>query len=459
MSHQPSMLEYLRILYRHQIAFYLVLIFSLTVAVYLSRSLPKVYEASTTLFPPARQDILSLTSFQDSPLRAPQLPIPIPIQQLGLLGILQSRTLAERVAQKIPQRTVGQLLAHSDFDVTDENFIEIRVRDRDPSMAARIANVYAESYNAFFQALSLPTAQKTRIFIEEQLQEARKELRRVEDRLLSFRETHETASFDQELSLLIEENAKLGSEIDRAEVKLRETERAIEEDRRHLSSQQRMHPVSELTARNPVLNELEIRLAQLEVELNGKRKEFTDNHPEVQALLAQIRKAQERIREESRTVRQQETTSLNAVYEELRKELVSQQVEREALQARLRGLREAKEEIDRKILRFPKIGIDIGRISRDIRHYEQIVNMLSLKLEEAKIQEAKEIQTFVIVDPAVVPAAPVFPNLMINLLVAGSFGLIGGIFYCFLLEYIGKVWRSSEMGGQKLRPEAASEPF
>jgi uncharacterized protein involved in exopolysaccharide biosynthesis len=64
--------------------------------------------------------------------------------------------------------------------------------------------------------------------------------------------------------------------------------------------------------------------------------------------------------------------------------------------------------------------------------YEQ----LKTDLQETEMQQARKIQYVVAVDYAKPPEDPSFPLMWLNVIVALLFGLLTGIFYAFLIDYI-----------------------
>lgn len=65
--------------------------------------------------------------------------------------------------------------------------------------------------------------------------------------------------------------------------------------------------------------------------------------------------------------------------------------------------------------------------------------LLLQQYEMAKIEEAKEDLAFQMIDKAITPRSPVFPNIRKNVVVAFFGGLIFSIFIAFFLEYIEKL--------------------
>ena len=183
-----TLTDYVWILYKRRLAIYLIMLSAIGMATLLSVTLPQVYQASVTLFPPARPDVFSLITAPEGAIRTPLVPVSAKEERYGLFGVLSSRILRELVAEHVPERTTAQLSRQVDFRIDRNNFFEIRVRDRDPYLAARIANTYATGYNEVLQKLSLGPIQRTSLFIEEQVKAAKHDLQDAEERLRQFKQ-------------------------------------------------------------------------------------------------------------------------------------------------------------------------------------------------------------------------------------------------------------------------------
>ena len=111
-------------------------------------------------------------------------------------------------------------------------------------------------------------------------------------------------------------------------------------------------------------------------------------------------------------------------------------IDQQSLKARRNGYHKVLENIERRLKNIPYLKLKVKELSKEVERYQNSLNSLKLALEEAKAQKVRDIKTVVIVDKATPPSSPSFPICWLNILVAGMAGLIAGIFYAFLLDYI-----------------------
>jgi len=78
-------------------------------------------------------------------------------------------------------------------------------------------------------------------------------------------------------------------------------------------------------------------------------------------------------------------------------------------------------ELDRQLAQLPTTGLELARLVREVRTYEQVYILLTAQYEEARINEVRDITTVEILDRAVPPERKSRPRRL--LMVAGAFAL------------------------------------
>jgi uncharacterized protein involved in exopolysaccharide biosynthesis len=190
-------------------------------SVVISLLLPKWYAARSTLISPQESDIQSSMRSLVGGLSAPGiagLTAGSPESQL-FLAILDSRTLREKMIRDFRLKTVYRaktmddaLLTFSKLartSITDRGVVEVVVEDRDPQRAADVANAWVAALDGFNKHVRMTTGKKTRIFVEERIQETLERLRTAENALTAYERTHKTAALAAGLSRNVESGASI----------------------------------------------------------------------------------------------------------------------------------------------------------------------------------------------------------------------------------------------------------
>jgi capsule polysaccharide export protein KpsE/RkpR len=85
--------------------------------------------------------------------------------------------------------------------------------------------------------------------------------------------------------------------------------------------------------------------------------------------------------------------------------------------------------------RVPEIGLELVRLTRDVKIQETLVTLLTQQLEQARIVEAKDIPVVQMLDRGVPAERASKPRLVLNLAVATVTSLLLGVFVAFMRDY------------------------
>jgi hypothetical protein len=112
---------------------------------------------------------------------------------------------------------------------------------------------------------------------------------------------------------------------------------------------------------------------------------------------------------------------------------------------------------------FPELGLELARLTRDVKVQETVFTLLTQQLEEAKIAEARDMPHVQVIDPAYPAERKSRPKIRANMAVAGGASLFFGVLLAFVLEHVEslkrKLARRRGLSGAAAAPEApASAP-
>lgn len=202
--------------------------------------LPKYYRARVLLLPPKDeqlklgqgagiQDFVSITSGLALPVRATPTDI--------YARILKSRSIADRVIEgnKLKEHydlesvveVLNRLEERSDFRVTDEGLLEISFSDRNPQMAADVANSYAAELDRLNREVTSTRARITREFIGNRLMEVARELDSARTALRQFQSRHKAIDLGQQTQLAIQSAVNLKVALAENEMELNLKEQSL----------------------------------------------------------------------------------------------------------------------------------------------------------------------------------------------------------------------------------------
>lgn len=429
-------------LYRRKWVFLITLAASLVAAYLISNRLPAVYETRVVFFIPGRPPTLAF--YTPEALRTvqamPKEPIPREDAQAIHLGILKSDSQRERVHQRIPEKSLGALRKDVDFLVSNEYTLQVYARDRNPEMAARIANAYLDVFEEQLQETARTSASPAVLSaIQDQIAQTSAALARARDAVQRFEERNQTATVPDYISRIAKDRADTERLIDTTRITLTEVNQRLAGLQQQLEREASLYSPRELTVSSPLMESLRKELADLEAALAGARTEIRERHPDVKKLQAQIEDKRVQLSQEVDRILRSQTKPAGSFYESLRHSLVTTFVEKGTLEARIEGNTRLLHRIDQQIQSHPEIRRQYEVLTREVTRLQGLSDVLRTQLAEAQAQQHGNQPISVVVDRAKPPEAPSFPILWLNMLVAGILGLLGGIYYCMLLDYAQRV--------------------
>ena len=181
--------------------------------------LPKWYQARVTIMPPRSETPVGALSLLQG--------FPIVPSTIGFtdketnyyLAILKSNTIKRDIVKKKDLQSVygtkyldeaiRELGKNTDIQLSNEGAISIYVLDKSPKRAAEIANLYAFYLDSIYTEMAIRKAHFTRVFLEEQLQKAKKDLERVENKLKRFQSTYGIIALPEQIKATINSYSEL----------------------------------------------------------------------------------------------------------------------------------------------------------------------------------------------------------------------------------------------------------
>src|SRR3989442_569702 len=128
--------------------------------------------------------------------------------------------------------------------------------------------------------------------------------------------------------------------------------------------------------------------------------------------------------------------SLRRRIEEMKHQLAQVQYGDDSLAPRTSRSSRDRGDIYVPVVRLPEVGLELARLTRDVKVQETLVTLLLHQLEQARIAEAKDLPVVQILNNAVAAERASRPRLLLNLGVGGVTSLLIGIFVALVLEHL-----------------------
>ena len=165
---------------------------------------PKIFESKATIITPKEggaSGLLSAIGVASLTQQIAGISIPSLTSNRDIfVSILKSRTIAQNLVEQFKlkdyykdsdlESAIKSLQSVTKVSVSKEGVIEIKVEDRNPKMAADIANAYTTQIDRLMTGFGTGKAGNQRRFISEQLVKVQKELKAAEENLRQFQESN-----------------------------------------------------------------------------------------------------------------------------------------------------------------------------------------------------------------------------------------------------------------------------
>jgi uncharacterized protein involved in exopolysaccharide biosynthesis len=403
----------------------------LLVALLVALFWPSTYSATSSFFVSGQAEILANLQRQGATTDTADLQSLKPTQE-RLAAILGSRLLrsrlvkAHQLAEKLridPSEAEEDLtrmvkveaIGKEGFTitVTCRGFSRLRValghsfgRAEARQLCAGLANSYLTELQDYVTNTSVGEAQRKRQFLEASLRQIRSQLQVTETRLQELQRQFELLDPSAKALLLTDRIKTL--EQARAEdlARLKETAGSLKAAEGQLCGTDVMTIATIVEARNPVITQLEQKLAQLKLDLAAERATGkTDQNRDVQQIISAIDSTEKQLRTVHQQVQTEVSKHTNPAYDKLASQVVDLRVTLAGAQARsgqsallLRGVKT-------QLNQLPAVAREYAAIRQDQDVQTQTLAQLKQSLAVASLQEqqSKLAGQFLVLDQASPP--------------------------------------------------------
>lgn len=262
--------EYWRVLVKFRKLILVIISSAIVLSTVISFLLPKVYSAKASIMPPQQENSIAagLVSNLTGGLGN------IAGDFLGMespadiwVGVLNSNTVKDAIIDRFDLRKIykedtieetrAKLDKHVSVAKSKEQIISITVEDRDPERAAMMANAFVGVLDEVNKKVSMSNGRKTRLFVEQRLEEAKAELADVENRIRKFQESNKAVRLDEQSKVIMDAIGTLKGQLMAKEVELETL----------LTYAQPSHPQAQLLKSQ--VRELSAKLMEFETDSRG----------------------------------------------------------------------------------------------------------------------------------------------------------------------------------------------
>ena len=423
--------KYLNIIYRRRYLFLAVSFLSMSIFIAASYQIPKQYRTQSTVF--IETNVIS--SLIGDIAVTPNMQERIRVIRYALL----SRGLIERALRNVPSfdmpeepakinAIIENLIKRTDVQVNRDELFIVSFTDNNPVFAQEYVNTLVKLYVEENLGGKRDETYGANRFLDEQLVHFKRKLDEAETAIIEFRKKQGVFSRDDEAAILAD---------------IRENQREVEDIELTLETQrsrkkQMLLQLKKIPENVSVFTEQEHvdRMVLLENQIRQLLTTYNENYPEIIRLKAELESLKQADANGNKTAEKQVlsapgTSMPNPVYQEVQQNIFDLESEISSLEGRKRHLEKIIHKKETNLKENPEYKKELDMLvqERDSsrRIYEQLLTSAGQSEVSKQMELGDKATTFRIVDPAILPRAPISPNMVRMLLMSiGAGFLIGG---------------------------------
>lgn len=376
--------------------------------------------------------------------------------------LFQETPVAAQVSQDLNLgMSPHALLQHvSVKPITNTSIIDLAVTWSNAKTAALVANDFGKVVVDRQRQLVSSQAQQAIDFLKTQLPAADKTMHDAQMRLANFEATHHIADINAQTQADISNLGTLDGKIGQTQADMQQAKAQLAS----VTSALRHTPANitggTTTAENPVLQQLETQLSQVQVQLKTAEQQYTDQHPTVIALKQQESQIQNEIAQQKSTVVANTNTVPNPLYQQLQQQQAQYSAQVAADRAQVAELQRQRKDMQPTLQKLPAQAAALADLQRAAQSAQDVYSALQQKYNNANIARDTALSDVTITQPASPASARVSPNLILNLLLGVLLGLTLAIVGAFVIDYLdGSIKDEREVEEELALPPLAQIPL
>ncbi|MEI6274805.1 MAG: hypothetical protein WCP08_02395 [Prolixibacteraceae bacterium] len=319
--------------------------------------------------------------------------------------------------------------------VENSDLLKIKYESDDPGISQQTLNIYSDVCIKNYKRIAENRSDAVIKYFDKQLEEAAKNLKVAEDKLLEFNNSNKIINYNEQSKAVAIAKENLTDEYNNKRTKLAGVEAVIRRLEEKLGSQKQVQlQNSNLIDQRSQLGELNYQISSAEV--------IGSSDPANALRLADLRRQADKLKNEIRAsaslISTSGTTTDGLPIATILKDWIDNVVESENLKASIGVLEERMKEQQKEYSVYAPAGSNIKRIEREITVSEQrYLDILhSLNLAKLKMQDNELSSNIKIFDEPFFPLTPVPTKRKIMVALAAMMGLFIVLAYIFLIEFL-----------------------
>ncbi len=307
----------------------------------------------------------------------------------------------------------------------ETRLLNIDVKDTDPDVAARIANLLARKYIEFDLATRLASENQNMEWLTKEVYSLKKRLEDDERAFYDYKQLNKVFSLEGKQKVIDQKITELNNEYLATRSRRQELDAKLAEIEKQYNGSTDIAYVRSILD-NTSIDGIYANLTSLELEMSRLGKVFRAKHPKMLQVTGEIAKVRAKFNSE------------------LTKEIENLKAQQNVLVNRENVMEQTIAEFEDDAMNTNSKELKYTILQRNMETSQQLYDTLVAKIKETGIVSSGATSNIRIVEHASAPIDPVKPNKKKNLLLSIILGIFGGVGLAFFLEYLDQTVRTEE---------------
>ncbi len=309
--------------------------------------------------------------------------------------------------------------------IRDTRLLTVTVKDKNPVLAADMANTLANKYIEFNLSNKMESSKQTLGWLNNELYEMRKNLEQSEKDFFDYKQENKVFSIAGKQKMTEQKIEEFNTRYLEARNRRLELDAKINEFTEHINGNKGITAIRSLVD-NPMIDTIYSKVVDLELEYSRLFNIYKEKHPKIVQLTSELSKSRYRLTQE------------------IKKELANLKSERTVLLAREQNLEKNISGFEADALNTSSKELKYNILKRNVDSNQNLYDLMLSRVKESNILQTSDTSNIRVVEKALGPVLPVSPNKKRNLLLGAVLGLFGGIGLAFFFEYLDQTVRTEE---------------
>jgi succinoglycan biosynthesis transport protein ExoP len=320
--------------------------------------------------------------------------------------------------------------------IPNSNVIEVRYRSTDPERSVNVVNTLLKLYLDRYLEIHRPPG--VTAFLAEQLQRYEQKLRESEDAMRRFEGRTTFVNAANQMEVYSRQLAEAEQTLMKTRYDILDKQQKLSSMKAYVSSVPERLITSQQVRHNPLIETLQMRLLEMEMEREKLLQSYTEQDRRVHEINERMAIVRQRLGEQPAWVPSSETSQLHPLRQQWQESMLTTQTSLDRLKIDQQEATEQFARLKHRIGEIAQYAVDGAELTREVKANEEAYLLYRKKVEEARISQAMDEQKIVNVTIAEGPAIPIAPITSKGLSYAFALivGLVAGVGGGFLREFV-----------------------